>query len=150
MWKRRVAGGLLAFALAIGPAMAADKGKDDKDKKDVPPPPDPTMVECTVPFRPAIVLDGRTATEEQMLALASRVKHYQAQLASYRACLNPLMNAARTSGDGARDSEIVKQYNDSVSAETEVVNAYNTILAQHRAAQGLPPVDKPSKTARSG
>ncbi|HXZ68629.1 MAG TPA: hypothetical protein VEH07_08580 [Alphaproteobacteria bacterium] len=149
MWKRRVAGGLLAFALMTGAAIAADKDKD-KDKKDTPPPPDPTMVECTVPFRPAIALDGRTATEEQMLALASRVKHYQAQLASYRACLNPQMNAARTAGDNARDSEIVRQYNESVAAETEVVNAYNAILAQHRAAQGLPLSDKPSKTARNG
>ncbi|MFZ1992252.1 MAG: hypothetical protein WAW96_21055 [Alphaproteobacteria bacterium] len=147
MWKRRVGGGLLAFALVTGAAMAADK---DKKKDEPPPPPDPTMVECTVPFRPAIVLDGRTATEEQMLALASRVKHYQAQLTSYRACLNPLMNSARTSGDNARDSEIVKQYNDSVAAETEVVNAYNAILAKHRAAQGLPPLDKSTKTARNG
>ena len=147
MWKRRVAGGLFAFALVTGAAMAADDDKKDPKKKEVPPPPDPTVVECIVPFRPAVVLDGRTATEEQMLALASRVKHYQAQLASYRACLNPLMNAARTSGDNARDSEIVKQYNDSVAAETEVVNAYNAILAQHRAAQGLLP-EKPSKTPR--
>ena len=149
MWKRRVAGSLLAFALATSAAMAADDDKKDPKKKDVPPPPDPTMVECTVPFRPAIVLDGRTATEEQMLTLASHVKHYQAQLAAYRACLNPLMNAARTSGDNARDSEIVKQYNESVASETEVVNAYNAILNAHRMAQGLPPISS-SKTAKNG
>jgi len=150
MWKRRVAGGLLAFALLTSAALAADDDKKDPKKKDTPPPPDPTMTECVVPFRPAIVLDGRTATEEQMLALASRVKHYQAQLATYRACLNPLMNAARTTGDSARDSEIVKQYNDSVSAESDVVKAYNAILAQHRAAQGILPIGKSTKTARSG
>ena len=149
MWKRRVAGGLLAFSLTLGTAIAADD-KNSKKKEETPPPPDPTMVECTVPFRPAIVLDGRTATEDQMVALASRVKHYQAQLAAYRACLSPMMNSARNSGDAARDSEVVKQYNDSVSAETEVVNAYNAILAAHRAAQGLPPEGKSSKTAKNG
>lgn len=149
MWKRRLAGSLLAFALTLGAAMAADD-KKDKKKDEGPPPPDPTMVECTVPFRPAIVLDGRTATEDQMVALASRVKHYQAQLAAYRACLSPMMNSARSSGDAARDSEVVKQYNDSVAAETDVVNAYNAILAAHRAAQGLPPAGKSTKTARNG
>jgi len=139
----------LALVLITGTALAADK--DSKDKKDdKPPPPDPTMTECIVPFRPAIELDGRTATEDQMLALAKRVKRYQAQLATYRACLDPQMNAAKDSGDTAKDSEIVQQYNDSVNSETEVVDAYNKILAQHRAAQGLPPEGKTTKSAKNG
>ncbi len=147
MWKRQLAGGFLAFALLTSAASAADK---DAKKKEEPALPDPTMTECVVPFRPAIVLDGRTATEDQMVALAKRVKRYQAQLAAYRACLDPQMNAAKDSGDNARDSDIVKKYNDSVSAETEVVNAYNTILAAHRAAQGLPPEGKATKSAKNG
>jgi hypothetical protein len=145
--------------LMIGAALAADNddSKGDKDKKkEGPPPPDPIMTECIVPFRPAIyvgaspspthrvvyagaprkvTLDPTQITDAKILALEEKVKHYQAQLKKYRDCLQPKMTAAESSGDRSADADVVKKYNDSVEAETEVVEAYNKIVAAYKLNQ---------------
>jgi hypothetical protein len=135
MSMRKLTLGVVALGLMMGAAIAADK--DDKKKKEEPPPPDPALTECVVPFRPAVVLDGKTATMEQLDELFARVKRYQSQLAAYRACLNPSMEAAQKSGDIAKDNEVTKQYNDSVTAEEQVVGAYNKVVEAFKAQQKL-------------
>jgi tetratricopeptide (TPR) repeat protein len=121
-------------------AMAAEKPRDkDKDKKDEKPPvADPATTECKLPFRPATVLNGAAATEEQVDAYYSAVRRYQEQLAAYRACIDKKIEAAKKAGDRVQLEALNKQYDDSISSEEQVVNAFNAAFNAYKALR--PPV----------
>lgn len=135
---KRLAAALIVFALAgagiaplAAPAFAAEKPKGKKDEEK-PPPPDPALVECKVPFRPATTLDGATATEEQINAYYSAVRRYQEQLADYRACLDKKIEAAKAADDRVQLEALNKLYDDSVTSEEQVVGAFNAALKAYR------------------
>jgi hypothetical protein len=119
---------LIVIGLAASSAMAA--GKKGKAKFE-PALPDPTQTECVLPFRPSVAIDGATATQEQINALAERVKRYQHQLKSYRDCLGPKLKSAQSANNLSRLKELDATYNASVQDEQKVVAGYNAVAAAH-------------------
>lgn len=113
-------------------AFAAEKPKGKKEDEIKPPPPDPALTECKVPFRPATTLNGATASEEQINAYYAAVRRYQEQLADYRACLNKKIEAAKNAGDRVQLEALNKLYDDSVTNEEQVVGAFNAALKAYK------------------
>ncbi|MDE0931223.1 MAG: hypothetical protein OSA77_11085 [Halioglobus sp.] len=97
--------------------------------------------DCTAPPSPAL-LDGATATMEQMLAGQKAVKAYQAANADYMACLDPLITAAEVAAAGdspgpdltATLEQLNADYNASVSTEEEVASGFNVALRDFKQA----------------
>ena len=97
--------------------------------------------DCTAPPPPAAP-DGATASMEQMLAGQKAVKDYQAANTDYRACLDPLVDAAQVAAAGdspgpdleATLAQLNGDYNASVSAEEEVANQFNVALREYKKA----------------
>lgn len=108
---------LLAFAaLSLAPAAASDVPGD-----------------CRMPFRPAVAIDGATASEAEVQAVHDAVMRFQSQLQVFRACLDDRIVAAEAAGDKAMVRSLTDRFNESVTAETEVVEAFNRELDEFRA-----------------
>lgn len=97
--------------------------------------------DCTAPATPTMP-DGATATMEQMLAGQKAVKEYQAANTNYRACLDPLVNAAQVAAAGDSPgpeltnalSQLNDDYNASVSSEEAVADGFNAALRAYKKA----------------
>ena len=97
--------------------------------------------DCTAPPPPAAP-DGATASMEQMLAGQKAVKAYQAANTDYRACLDPLVNAAQVAAAGDSPgpnlttalAQLNEDYNASVSSEEQVANDFNAALRAYKKA----------------
>jgi hypothetical protein len=134
MLRRLLAGCLVVLGL-VGAmaAMAAEKPKDKNKKDEKPPVADPATTECRLPFRPATGLNGASATEEQINANYSAVRRYQEQLATYRACIDKKIEAAKKADDRVQLDALNKQYDDSITSEEQIVNAFNAALNAYKA-----------------
>jgi hypothetical protein len=82
------------------------------------------MAKCPPPAKPEIP-NGRTATEEQMLAAQKAVKTYQAENGKYTSCLASL---EQSWGDAATEEQkavIVIFHNRAIDEETGVADLFN-------------------------
>jgi hypothetical protein len=146
MLRRLLAGSLVVLGLVgVMAAQAANDPKAKDKKVEKPAVADPATTECKVPFRPATSLNGASATEEQINASYSAVRRYQEQLAKYRACIDKKIEAADKAGDRVQLAALNKQYDESITAEELVVNAFNTAFNANKARR--PSTPSPSRTS---
>ena len=65
--------------------------------------------ECVYPRAPASIPDGKTATEEEMLAGMRAVKDYNAQVTAYLSCLDMQMQTDITNAGADATPETIAQ-----------------------------------------
>src|SRR5690606_24765343 len=65
--------------------------------------------ECVYPKAPASVPDGKTATEEEMLAGMRAVKEYNAQVTAYLSCLDMQMQTDISNAGADASPETISQ-----------------------------------------
>ena len=95
---------------------------------------------CPVPPQPAVV-DGSTATKDQVMAGIAAVKTYIAASDTYQGCLNDYINAAKAEADKNKqplDPALVKLEEDKATASQNskqtVGDAINTSIGAYKKA----------------
>ena len=68
-----------------------------------------SQAECLYPKSPATIPDGKTATEQEMMAGMRAVKEYNAQVSAYLNCLDMQMQTDITSAGAEAPAETIAQ-----------------------------------------
>lgn len=94
----------------------------------------PAAAECLLPDSPSIP-EGRSATQEQMVAGVGAVKAFQAELGAYRECIDGEIGALDEE-TGAEDKKaLLGLYDDSVDLEEAVATRLNSQIRDFKAAR---------------
>jgi hypothetical protein len=78
--------------------------------------------ECALDAEPPKMPNAKTATVDERAATIAAIKEYQGKLGEYRACLDAISGNEELEVDVRQDA--LDDYNDSVEAETKVVEAW--------------------------
>lgn len=88
---------------------------------------------CTMPESPTVP-NGRTATEQELIATVAEIKTFQAALADYRECLEAEEAGLGEEVTPEQQQSFVKSFNDSVDEEEAVAAEFNEAVGAFKAA----------------
>ncbi len=99
---------------------------------------------CLAPKAPTSFPNGAVATLPEMVEAQKAVKQFQADMATYRKCIDeesppapsgaPLTEEQKKAQD-AREKERMQKHNDSVTMETAVADEFNQQIHAYKEAQ---------------
>lgn len=99
----------------------------------------PLALACDYPQKPAIPA-GNDASKEEMIAASKAVKTYQAEMMTYRECIDAEGNAKIAELEEPQEAEVnnlkvalTKKYNASVEEEELVVATFNEAVRDYKA-----------------
>jgi len=91
------------------------------------------QVACTMPESPTIP-DGRTASEQELVATVAEIKTFQAALADFRECLQAEEDGLGEEMTPEQQQSIVESFNSSVDEEEAVAAEFNEAVGAFKAA----------------
>ena len=91
------------------------------------------QIECEMPESPAIP-NGRTATEQELVATVGEIKTFQAALAEYRECLQAQETELGDEVTPDQQQNFVQLFNSSVDEEEAVAAEFNEAVGAFKAA----------------
>lgn len=90
--------------------------------------------ECVLPGAPELP-EGRTSSEDQMVAGVRAVKAYQAELGLYRECIDGEIKALGEDAKKKVKAPLLALYDDSVDLEEALATRWNSQIRDYKAAQ---------------
>jgi hypothetical protein len=104
----------------------------------------PVYASCIVPKAPSSFPNGATASLPEMVEAQKAVKQFQADMATYRKCIDEESPPAPTGAaltdeqkkaQDAREKERMQKHNDSVAQEQSVADEFNQQIHAYKDAQ---------------